>query len=130
VIERPAELGPRNPYAQIDPILFSWAEEYGLRLCFVDREDEVRCFRLRNARNRKYEVSLDYPADDGGTRIHIWRTDDRGALTIATGLAQLRQNLDSVYDLAMKGGPTGQPTWLPPPRWIRLLLRWLRLDTP
>ena len=123
-------MGPDNPYAQIDPVLLPWAEERGIRLYFADRGDETRSFELRNPRNRRYVVRIDYPAGDGTTNIRVSRRDNRGVLVVATGIADLRKYLDSAYDLAMKGQPIGESMRLPPPRWIRSLLKWLRLDTP
>jgi hypothetical protein len=127
---RPTQLGDHNRYGQIDPVLFSWAEERGIRLYFEDRESETRSFTLRNPRNRKYHVRMDYPAADGTTNIHVWRTDNRGELVIPSRLDDLRKNLDSAYDIAMRGRPTGEPTRLPPPGWIQQLLKLLRLDKP
>ena len=127
MIVRPPDFGESNPYAEVDRILGPWADEHAVRVYTAYKDDEVRSFDLVGHR---YQVWIPWPMRDGTVTVQIWRREDRGTITFTGAITELRTNLDLAFDLAFRRRPTGQSTRLPPPRWVRLLLRWLRLDKP
>jgi hypothetical protein len=124
LIARPPELPVVNPFEQVDPVLGPWADENGIRLFPVYKDWEVRSFDCVNG---DYQIWIDPPPADGTIAVHVWRRDNRGTVTFADGVTELRNNLDRALELAAARHATGDPTRLPP-SWIRRLVSWLRLD--
>jgi hypothetical protein len=89
-----------SDYSQIDPTLYSWAQNHKLHVFTVYKECEVRSVDVVSNSANRYQIWLDPPNEKNEISIHAWDYKKRKA-DIECSLSELENKLEEIYSMVL-----------------------------
>lgn len=88
-------------YAEIDPVLNTWAQKKGLQIATKHRDDEVRSLNVVNAKGEKFQLWVEEIINSPICKIHVWDYKNK-IKSIESEFNKLTESLDLAYSVLKK----------------------------